>query len=185
MKRRVFFLALAGAALIINGCGKQNPISPALTGSKKPTTLAKPTVTRITFTADGTQAQVVDPGRQFVDDEGVLHIRGFVTTGAPITGDLVGMDTRNEFNANIELATGNGNAWGTFRDEVSWPARNLSGVFEGHYQGQITAGQISVAGVGQGSGDFSGMKISGTLQETAPGSGVLIFNGTIAEGDDD
>jgi hypothetical protein len=186
MKHRIFSLLVLGAALAMVGCDKSGPVSPELNNSEEAASLAKRTKAHVTWIADfSNPAHIVDPGKQFVDAKGVLHIRRQVFSGAPITGDLVGQELRNVFNADIELATGNGRAWGTFREETTWPARNLSGVFEGTYKAKITAGFLTGTHAGRGSGGYKGLKIKGTQEETVPGSLTLRLNSVITKKHDD
>ena len=116
---------------------------------------------------------VVDPGTQVVDPSGVLHIRGLTTSGAPVTGDLVGADVLNVFNADIRLATGNGRFWGTARFEGTVANRSVD--FDSEYRGEITGGLIS----GRHRGEGSEIRIEGTQEETFPGSLVLNFSSEV------
>lgn len=181
--RAVVFIVfmLFSFILLLAACGKEAPLSPK-SPSGKQLTLEKHRGIRLTFSNDYSNPEIiVDPGTVWVDEDGVLHIRGQVFSGAPITGDLVGFDTHNVFNLDLDLATGNGKAYGTFHDEVTWVDRNISGVFAGTYVARIESGLLSGTYKGEGSGGFEGLIIFGRQQETSPGSLVLDLTGTIIE----
>ena len=101
------------------------------------------------------------PERQWVDDEGVLHFRG-LPVSSPLTGDFVGTDflivNRNQD------PDGNGDSFGTFVWDGVWAGG--SGTFEGRWSSIIGVGGDFV---GQGSGDFEGMRIMGSF--TGPSGG--------------
>lgn len=110
--------------------------------------------TKIDFEAEEALAPIGPPGKIWVSDDGVQHIRDFPVAG-PVWGDLNGTLTVIA-NINLDLATGDGTAFGTFVLDVEW--NGLIGTFEGRSQWKydgflITNGQ----GSARGTGDFEGM----------------------------
>lgn len=101
------------------------------------------------------------PERAWTED-GVLHLRGlpvetiFVGTFA---GGTLSFSNDVVVNLNLDLATGDGDAFGSFALDGTFGG--LEGSFEGRWTMEITAGAVLLAYVGQGSGDFEGMKIMG------------------------
>jgi len=96
------------------------------------------------------------PERQWIDGEGILHIRG-LPLERRVDGDFVGTQTIVQ-NLNMDTATGTGNAWGTVILYVTWDG--LTGTFESHYVGTITPTDGASFKVnGHGTGDFEGMKM--------------------------
>jgi len=181
MTKKLILLSVIALAIIIGGCSKDSPVAPDLTGNDAGSSLAKPTVTVVNFTFDEGKPESGDPGQQWVDDQGVLHIRGQIGINAPIAGDFVGYDRHNEFNADIDLATGNGRFTGIFTMEVEWTARNLKGVFSGRYKGVFTNWLLTGTTTALGEGEFAGMVLRIEQTGDAPGSYFLIATGTVTE----
>jgi hypothetical protein len=107
----------------------------------------------------------IDPGVQWVDDEGILHIRGRVITvnsagedayGVPLTGTGIIVQ-----NFNIDLVNGIGDYNGSAQYEYNYG--DLVGSFEGINTGMLTGlvweGEYNYP---HGCGDFAGWKIRGT-----------------------
>ena len=72
-----------------------------------------------------------DPERQWVDDDGVEHVRGQASTGT-VTGDLA-FTTSNMFNSDWDSTTELDQVFGSYifaSDEETW---------EGHFAGRMTA----------------------------------------------
>lgn len=112
----------------------------------------------------------IDPGRQWTDEDGVLHIRGIVQTqyseGQDENGIPFVMNGELVANLNLDLATGNGDA--TFHityHEVTYG--DLHGSFEGTgratYTGFVAQGEWNNP---QGGGDFAGWHSRGTYTRT-------------------
>ncbi len=108
-------------------------------------------------------ACLVDPGIEWVSDDGVLHGRGRIeelvlyaydpdTMAAEIVGSGVVVGS-----ANIKLATGDGNFFGTV--SVIYLPVSATATFDGRYQGSLTSSSISGKGVSHGTGEAHGMKI--------------------------
>jgi len=137
--------------------------------------------TRTPFTGRETFAPVGDPERAWVDDDGIQHVRGFPILGT-FDGDLFSWSNDVVFGFNLDLATGDGNGFGTCDFDVTWGED--SGTFEGRFIAKIIGGVGGVFTVdfsGHGSGDFEGMKImgTGTGSMTGPGTGWLEHEGII------
>ncbi len=129
--------------------------------------------TETAFAAEVTFDDPVDPGRIWVDEDGVTHVRGQIVTGSFTGGDISGTVSGVQ-HVNVD-ATGNGDVFGSFTIEGTWAG--LSGTFSGRFSGEITGGPSAGEFVGQGSGGFQGMKIMGSFADTAPG--VLALDGII------
>jgi hypothetical protein len=181
MTKKLILLSLAALTLMVGGCSKESPIAPDLAGNDAGKSLAKQTRYEISFIGDEGVAYIVDPGTQWVDDKGILHIRNQVRKDAPMTGQLVGYDRHNVFNADIDLATMSGPFMGTFVIEAEWGERNLSGMFRGGYKGYITNGNLAGTTTGLGEGGFAGMILRCEQKEVTPGSYNLLFEGTITD----
>lgn len=181
MTKRLILLSFVSLAIIFGGCSKESPVQPDLMGNEETISLAKSTITEVNFTFDEGKPAYSDPGRQWVDKNGILHIRRQIGENAPIAGDFVGFDRHNEFNADINTATGNGVFHGNFTMEVEWPARQLKGVFSGHYKGKFTNWLLAGTTIAKGEGDFEGMTLRIEQKGDGPGSYFLICNGTVKE----
>lgn len=114
------------------------------------------------------------PERAWMAD-GVLHVRGlpventfegtFAEGAFSFSNDVV-------FNLNLDPATGDGDAFGSFALDGTWG--DLQGSFEGRWTMEITTGAVLLAYVGQGSGDFEGMKIMGKGTGSLPIETMII-----------
>jgi hypothetical protein len=118
------------------------------------TVSASAQATKTDFEAEELLFPIGSPGKIWVSDDGVQHIRDFPVAG-PVWGDIDGQLTVVA-NINWDLATGDGTAYGTAVLDVEW--NGLTGAFEGRSQWKyagflISAGQF----VGHGTGDFEGM----------------------------
>jgi hypothetical protein len=183
MTKKLILLSFIALAIILGGCSKESPVSPDLMGDETAESLAKKScnVTVVNFTFDEGKPERADPGKQWTDKNGILHIRGQVGENAPIAGDFVGYDRHNVFNADINTATGNGTFHGKFTMEVEWPARNLKGIFRGHYRGIFTNWLLTGTTTALGKGEFDGMVLRIEQKGDAPGSYFLICTGTVTE----
>jgi len=140
------------------------------------TASASAQATKTDFVAEEMLAPTGPPGKVWVSDDGVVHIRDLTVVG-PVWGDLVGQLTVVA-NINQDGATGDGTAHGTAVLEVEWG--DLSGTFEGRSQWEyagflVTDGQF----VGHGTGDFAGMHMQASFYNAEDGTTPLI--GTILE----
>jgi len=114
-----------------------------------------------------------DPGETFVDEDGIVHMRGVVIE-QQVLGDVVGVQTVT-FDANFDPLTGDGDVHGFF--EFTGTALGLTGTFEGRFGGPLVGGVFFFSTTAQGSGDFDGMKKMTTGQTIAPN--VFSYEGRI------
>lgn len=180
MTKKSFLLGCIAVVLIMGGCAKESPVAPeSNAGSNNDLSLSKRRVSHVSATYDFTQGQIVDQGQQWVDAQGVLHIRKQVYENSPITGGFAGVDEHNVFNADIELATGNGRSWGHTRSNVTWVERHISGIWLGEYHNQIIAGQMIGTSSWVGRDGFAGLVAKGK-QETVGATLVLNVDYTVS-----
>ena len=179
MKNRSFAPVALGAALMLCGCGEAGPVSPDLTQNELTPLLSKAGA-GTAFTATVPLA-VVDPGAITPLPNGSIHIRGQVQQG-PVTGDLENTATDAVtvvVSAKVD-AGGSGPAHGSFTIADACHATLGCGTFEGRFKGRNTGGLFADKFKGRGvSGDFLGMRITGTFEETTPVSNVFTLTGTI------
>ena len=124
------------------------------------------------------------PQKMWVAD-GILHIRGqpgLTTFLGTIDGTSLSWTNENLLNLNLNLATGDGNAFITdAMVDLTWG--DLRGVFDARGTFEITAGAVLLRYVGLGDGDFEGMIIMGTATGTL--ESPLMHEGIILNLDDD
>lgn len=127
MTKKSFLLGCIAVVLIAGGCAKESPVAPEINAENSAgLSLSKRRVSHVSATYDFSQGQIVDRGREWVDAQGVYHVRKQIYENSPITGGFVGVDEHNVFNADIEQATGNGRSWGHTRSNVTWTERNIN-----------------------------------------------------------
>lgn len=131
----------------------------------------------------GTQITLgfLDPGKEWIDDEGILHIQGNVSTtelvgedhnGIPINGTLI-----HVVSMNVDLATGSGDWHGTSMVEETYG--EMSGTYEGTTRATLTnfiwEGEFNFS---RGGGDFAGWHTRGTWTSVM-NSGYVTWEGII------
>lgn len=114
-------------------------------------TMAVPAVAktdRIAFSGEDLLVGQVLPGRQWVSDDGILHVRGSMSTYTS-TSDSVfyGGDLTIVVNYNLDLATMTGTMWGTSHLEV-----DDDGGFDGTWTGKFTGTETVWVGHGRSKG---------------------------------
>jgi hypothetical protein len=125
-------------------------------------------------------SSVIDPGHQWIDDEGITHIRGWIQdeegTGQDDYGIPLWFAGIWEGNFNFdETYTGDLAGFGTY--EMTYG--ELSGTIEGRVTMTMTYGLISGEfNLGHGGGDFEGWHFRGTFTSIF-GSGVLEWEGVL------
>jgi len=182
MTKKFFVLNCIAVAFIAGGCSQESPVAPGINAENSADwSLSKRRASHVSATFDFNKGQIVDPGQQWLDDQGVFHIRNQVYENSPITGGFAGVDEHNVFNADIELATGGGKSWGRTRSQVTWVERNISGIGIGEYENRIIAGQMQGHSSWVGRGGFAGLVAKGEQEETAPGSLVLNIEFTVSK----
>ncbi|MHC4470069.1 MAG: hypothetical protein ACYS99_03815 [Planctomycetota bacterium] len=107
--------------------------------------------------------------KQWVDDGGMIHTRGYSGEGLLI-GDLAGKTYTTNGAANLDPVTGNGDQHGKFRFVGKW--NGVQGVFEGSWGGKIVGFYYDGQIVAQGSSGFEGLKLKARHHGwlTPPGS---------------
>lgn len=107
---------------------------------------------------------LVDPGMEWISN-GNIHIRGRLTQATfydAVTFEIAGSDSIIS-NANLKLATGTGNLFGTW-SAVYLPLSS-SGTFDGSWTAKLTGGVSAIGkAVGQGTGELRGMKMKLKLE---------------------
>ena len=120
--------------------------------------------------------EVVDgAGTQWIDEDGILHIRDAEMTWELLAGEGDFEDGTGSgiYNANIDLATGDGDTQGFHALEFSFG--ELSGSFAGHADCIYTNLDMVGEFVAHGDGGFAGMKIRETV--------TLVYSSGYAEYD--
>ena len=183
MSKKLFVLSCIAVAFIAGGCAQESPVAPEINaGNSADLSLSKRRVAQASATFDFNQGQIVDRGREWVDAQGVYHVRKQIYENSPITGGFVGVDEHNVFNMDIS-AIGEGRSWGHTRSQLTWADRNISGIWLGVYENRIVAGQMKGHSSWLGRGGFAGMTAKAT-QETEPGNfSLLHVNFSIKERD--
>ncbi len=178
MKYRSFAPVALGAAIIFCGCGDTGPVSPDLTSQpqlhKAGTGTPVTSVMAVLDLSDPSQPSNAAECIR-VDHQGRLRFVRCEFSG-PITGDLVGSEPISVVNLKVD-AFGNGLAKGSFIFDVCHTTLGC-GLFEGHFNGPITAGAAELTVKGRGtSGAFVGLKLHGT--STSPGNNIFTLDLTI------
>ncbi len=176
MKNRSFAPVALGAALMLCGCG--DTVSPDLTSQPQ----LRHARTGTPVTSGISVLDLSDPSQPSnaaecirVDDQGRTRLRRCKFTG-PVTGDLVGSEPISVVNLKVD-AFGNGRAKGSFILDVCHATLGC-GLFEGHFNGPITAGAAVLAVKARGTtDDFVGLRMSGT--STSPGNNIFTLDFTI------
>ena len=130
---------------------------------------------RLATSGEDVLVQLVDPGVEWVSEDGIDHVRGWTamyqTTDALYdVGSLLIVG-----NWNLDLATGNGPLWGTMYYE--FPSAN--GGFQGTWNAKFSAFVWSGKSQGTGFGDLAGWQLRQDIQATSPTSDVyagFVFN---------
>ena len=113
--------------------------------------------TKTDFASQERLVPIGPPGKSWVSDDGVLHLRDFPVAG-PVWGELTGSLTAVA-NINQDIYTGNGTGSGTAFLEVE-DFDGMQGTFEGRSQWKYTNGMVTEGQfVGHGTGDFAGMQM--------------------------
>jgi hypothetical protein len=111
------------------------------------------------FVADLVWKTFADPERQWVDDDGVEHVRRQASTGT-VTGD-VNFAASNVFNSDWDPATKNGAVFG------SYIFRSERETWEGDFAGRMSAEES--VGTWDGRSD-QGRRLAGTFVQVGEGA---------------
>jgi hypothetical protein len=168
MKYRIFIFSVIILALIISGCGKQEPLAPdtkELSLNKQDASLEM-VPNRIITTWDGYQIdyEVIDSGEEWIED-GVQYVRGRIIRDRLETDNdrVTGFLTVN-YDYDLNLATGAGTMTSTWSVDPD----KYEGTWEGRSFITFTGYMLSGFGIGRGTGNFLGMKITVNFDETPP-----------------
>ncbi len=129
--------------------------------------------TEVSVSGGQTTVGVIDPGREWVDTEGITHVRGLVLRVA-FTGDLEGEVIQN-LSYNMD-PFGNGDLHGSA--DFTGTLFGVAGALSGRFAGDISGGVFTVESVGAGT--IGGAKAHSRVTTTGVlGSGVATYDGTI------
>ena len=161
MRRPIGAALFALAGMVGAGC--EQPTAPSIT---RPLFAA---ATTTPVSASGTLT-ITDPGKQWVTDDGIAHIRDQVQTG-PVNGDLSGsiiVTGRSDLTVATQTGTGSG----------KFTITATGGTWEGRFEGTFDGGVFSGKLVAHGTGDFAGSLLRGTISQTDPNRSYTL-TGTI------
>ena len=169
MKYRFLIIAIACLALVFISCGKQEPVSPSieeLSGDNQDVSLSKkPSEKFVPWEGSQISGEEIDPGRVWISDDGIQHLRGRVIIDIIKADDdrVAGYITITQ-NRNLNLTTYDG----TYSSKWSLKPDAYDGTWEGVFTGEIRSAIFSGHGHGKGTGELEGMKLTVEAQETAP-----------------
>jgi hypothetical protein len=148
--RRVIWVAFAIAAVLAAGA---IPVT------------AK--VTKNDYTGIATLTEVTGPEKQWIDEAGILHIRG-LRQAKTVAGGMVGTMVIM-VNIDVDAVTLNGVAWGKWTYDVTFGDQH--GTFEGTWHGTYTGPDAFFEGWGicHGIGDTRPITGRGYLYDLVPG----------------
>ncbi|MCU0645085.1 MAG: hypothetical protein MUC94_12585 [bacterium] len=180
MKYRIFIVACI--ALLIAGCGNKQPLAPdskELALNQQDAVLAKgPNVQITPWEGVESRLEDPDPGKQWVSEDGVLHVRGRVFVDKLETDEIrvAGIITVT-CDYDLNLATGSG----TYSSKWSLATQGLAGTWKGKLFGEFTNYLFSGFGLGKGFDDLKGLEITVELNEDPnhPGIGRNLASGYI------
>ena len=106
------------------------------------------------------EAELIDPGKQWVSEEGILHIKGAYWLGTEVGTLGTGIFEEWYQSFSLNLATGEGTL------TVKWLLTFPEGTIAGSARAKITGGfQISGSFVGtHGTGEFEGVRKMGSIE---------------------
>lgn len=137
-KRRIFAGILL--ALVVIGFGVTSAV-------------AQPT--EIAIEAAECTVEIIEPGREWVDEDNIYHLRGRVTKNIKVSDYVLlnGIDIV-EINLNLDLTDGSGDGFGsgTFQPD------GMNGTFIGRWTGEFNGGILTGQAVNHGTGDFQSMR---------------------------
>jgi hypothetical protein len=123
---------------------------------------------RIATSGTDTFVALVDPGREWVTEDGVYHVRGWIAEY--VTSDALYGEGSLLIVAswNLDLTTGNGPLWGTMHYEFP----TADGGFEGTWNAKFSTFVWSGKSQGTGFGSLEGWQLRQDIQSTGPGGDV-------------
>lgn len=148
MRRLTAALAAAALALVIT------------------TPLAVAGTTSYAFSCEEHLVANPDPGRQWVDDAFVLHVRGSLWLYEHVGDSYCAGDAQVVVNLNLDLMTGVGNLWGIIHVDLAAIDGGWDRTFSAHFTNPVPLAPDATdiwAGrfVGRGFGELAGWQIRG------------------------
>ncbi|MBN1350867.1 hypothetical protein JXJ21_15720 [candidate division KSB1 bacterium] len=164
MKVNFFMFVVLGAALVFVACGDRGPLSPGsddIAQINQEPALGKKTPIVTPWESIETGCEVLDPGKQWVSDDGVLHVHGEVTRDIVESADprIAGINTLTRYYT-LNLATRNGTYKSKWRLEPLAVAGEWKGKLTGEFTGTATGYIFTGRGTGHGSGELASMEIT-------------------------
>ncbi|MCH8274092.1 MAG: hypothetical protein IH851_04820 [Armatimonadetes bacterium] len=130
--------------------------------------------TTVPVAGDQFTLAVLDPGRSWVDEEGITHVRGLILEVAFI-GDLVGTVIQH-LNYNID-PFGDGDLHGSAEFDGALIGVG-AGALVGRFAGDISGGVFTVESIGRGT--LGGARAHSRVTTTGVlGSGVAMYTGIV------
>ena len=163
MRRPIGAALFVLAGMVGAGCEQPQLTAPSLIRPQ----FAAATTTPVS--ASGTLT-ITDPGKQWVSDNKIAHIRDQIQTG-PVNGDLSGSITVMG-RADVTVATQTGTGSGKFT--ITATGGTWEGSFEGRFDGGVFFGQL----VAQGTSDFAGLVLRGIITQSGANRSYML-TGTI------
>jgi hypothetical protein len=173
MKNKVM-LSVVGlvAAFLLAACAKEEPLS-----TEPPAIDAK-----ISITIDLKSGRVIEPGYEWVDNSGIVHVQGRVIEGQTVSGDLTGKFKTTVANSELNPRTGNSKETLIVECSATWPAQKRSGVFSGELKQEITDGARAASSLtAKGEEGFEKLNLEVTFKAAQASAGVLVGDGRIYE----
>jgi hypothetical protein len=178
MKHRALFFMLT-LAFLIAGCDNPTPTELSADGITPSATAVKK-ATPITFEADVSGPipgfpNVINPECVTPDPStGTNHFKKCIVPGT-VDGDLVG--TITAILNGSQDAAGDGRVRGFVTMDVCYDG--ICGMFQGPFKGLSTGYQVTMRGIGHGTGDFHTKQIRFNAIETTPFSELFAASGII------
>ncbi len=148
-----------------------------------PASMASATTTRISAAGIETcdDANPIDPGTAWVDEDGVLQVRGLtlacLAEGSEGETEFLAGDEVVVVNFNQDLATGEGTLWGTWTSYLDFYGgeAGFAGTWNGHWDSSAPSGWLGKA-VGKGFGELGGWQARFDLRTEADSTGGYVFD---------
>ena len=169
MKYRTIIFVIVCTVLLMVGCGNKEPLAPEskeLAIDEQNAFLAKkPSEKFIPWEGAQISGEEIDPGRVWISDDGIQHLRDRVIIDRIEADDdrVAGYITITQ-NRNLNLTTYDG----TYSSKWSLKPDAYDGTWEGVFTGKIRSAIFSGHGHAKGTGELEGMKLTVEAQETAP-----------------
>jgi hypothetical protein len=173
MKYRNFIFLLVCFAWLITGCGNETPLAPdskELAANDQGISLDKKPCIKITpWEGIEKRINVPNEGKQWVSDDGILHVRGMVFVDEIFSDEtkIAGINTVT-CDYDLNLTSGSG----TYSSKWTLVPHAVAGTWKGRVIGEMTNFLFSGFGIGRGSGVLSGSTMTVDLQTKEPNGDV-------------